>query len=482
MAASMFSRFADGLRNALTGLGSSVDSRRGFSYAPTFLTEYEALAAYRGSGNLRKVIDIPAVDCVREWRDWQAEQDEIADIEAEEKRLDIRAKIGLAETYRGIGGGALVLGLPGVPSEPAPAIISTRQLAFVHVVTRWQLTLGDEDTDYASPTFGGPKFFRLTTAGQGSQLIHPSRIIPFTAEPIPGMAGASWDDRFWGDSAMQRSFDAARNLDNALANFSALIGKARISVYSIPGLADIVATPEGETNLANRLQNAVLSESNFGATIIDAGDGREGSGEKIEHRQVTWTGIPEIIRVFAEALSASSDIPMTRLWGKSADGMNASGEGQQTDWQKMVKARQELRLRPCMEKLDAYLLPSAGVTNPDIWWQFAPLDTPSQEKETARFKTAMEAVEKLQGTMAIPEAAFNAGVQGMVIENGWMPGIEAELDKLSDDERLGVSAGGDDDDPADLETAKGGGQNLPSTGSGTDDPARANEGVTQGAA
>lgn len=441
--------FWDSLTNVLTGLGTTADPRRARAYLPVVTDQNSLLNAYRGSGNMRKVVDIPALDCVREWRDWQATKQEIEAIEAEEERLGILEKVLQAEIYRGLGGGALILGLPGEPSDPAPAI-AKGGIAYIHVVTRWQLTIGEEQMDFADPTYGGPKFFDIATANGRNERIHPSRVIPFRGDPVPNMAGTTWEDRFWGDSRVIRCMDAVKNLDDALANFSALPGRARTSIFSVPGLQNLLATTEGQAALSRRLGNLVTSESLFSATVLDAGDGKGNPGETIEHRQVTWTGIPEVIIAFAEALAAAADIPMTRLWGRAPEGMNSSGNSQQQDWNKMVGAMQELRLKPCLKALDRFLIPSAGVTDTGVWWQFAPLQKPTEKEETERFKTFMEAVEKVQATGHVPDEALAEGLQTSLIEAGWMPGLEAALDKIPEDQRYGIAAGGDEDDPDDL--------------------------------
>jgi hypothetical protein len=56
----------------------------------------------------------------REWRDWQAEKEQITAIEAEEKRLAIRPKTRKALTWaRLYGGAALILGFGDCRSVPA---------------------------------------------------------------------------------------------------------------------------------------------------------------------------------------------------------------------------------------------------------------------------------------------------------------------------------------------------------------------------
>lgn len=436
----------DSLSNVLSGLGTAADPRIASLYTFAPLDQAQIEAAYRGSGLMRKVIEIPAFDMVREWRDWQAEGDQIEKLEAEEKRLGLRGKIMLAEILRGLGGGAIILGAPGNLALPLNER-SPGKLAYLHVVSRYALTGVDWIDDLADPGFGGPKLWQVLSGTQ-QQRIHPSRVVCFPGDPIPDLAGADPETKFWGEAKVQRVLDAVKDSDTARSAFATMIHKARNSIIGIPGLSDLVSTTEGEARLQRRIAALMAGESLFNATLRDAGDGSAGAGETIDHRQVTWTGIPDVIRVFAEAVSAAADIPMTRLWGKAAEGMNSSGDSQQKDWVKMVRARQELALRPCLEKIDALLVPTAlGGAAADIWWQFAPLDTPTEAEEATRFKTTMEAMKLVSDMAIVPDEAFAKSGQNTLVEGGWMPGLEGALAEIPEDERYGVEEKPDVTDP-----------------------------------
>src|SRR5690606_21839739 len=107
----------DSLRGAINAIGNRFGYQASTAL-PNVFSHQLAIAAYMSSGMMRKVIAIPADDGVREWRDWQAEKDDIAKIEAEERRLGLRAKVKHAETLRGIGGGALIIVTAGDHAQP----------------------------------------------------------------------------------------------------------------------------------------------------------------------------------------------------------------------------------------------------------------------------------------------------------------------------------------------------------------------------
>ncbi|MBB5709329.1 hypothetical protein FHT02_000535 [Sphingomonas xinjiangensis] len=91
-------------------------------------------------------------------------------------------------------------------------------------------------------------------------------------------------------------------------------------------------------------------------------------------------------------------------------------------------------------------------------WRWAPLWTPTEQQEADTFDKTMDAVVKLQNTGAIPDRAFAEGVQNLMEEREYIPGLGAALAKLPESERFGLS-GGDDDgtDPSEL-TQSGNGE------------------------
>lgn len=449
----MLRRFADGLISAL-GMGTNADPRTRTGYAFTPLDRAEIEAAYRGSGLIRKIIKIPADDMVREWRNWQAERDQITALEAEERRLGVQAKVRHAELLRGLGGGALILGAPGDPAEPLPVNMGTGALAYIHVVNRWQLSFGQIVDDPTDPLYGGPRMFTMATT-TGQRQIHPSRVVCFRGDPLPELIGTGrTEDAFWGESRIEAILDPAKDTDTARQSFAALIQKARNTRIGIPGLLELAATTEGEQMIAKRFAALAMGESIHSVTLYDAGSNGK-DGETITDHAVSWGGIPEIMNAFATFLSAVADIPVTRLLGRSAEGMNASGDSQQRDWAKAIRARQTLQLQPCLDQLDAALIPSALGSRPaDVWWEFAPLDQPTEKEEADRFATWMGAMEKAQATAAIPEVAFAKALQTGIVENGWAPGLEGALDDIPEAERYGIDQDeGDGSDPSALTEA-----------------------------
>lgn len=439
----MVLKLFDGLTNALNGIGTGRDARSANVYTSRPLTQPEIASAYSGSGLMRKIVRIPPLDAVREWREFTGlDVEQAAAVFDHEAYHAVRQKVLQVEVLRAMGGGALILGLPGNPSEPPPAKIGKGGLAFIHVVSRWQLTFDQLSNDATKPGYGEPVMWKLNTTG-GQQSIHPERVIPFRADTTAALAmPATWGaaDAFWGESVVQQVLEAVKDSDSARASFAALMHKARLLRIGIPRLLETVATADGEASIQKRMAIVAMAESIHNATIYDAGDPENGNGgEKIDDATYSFAGAKDIINAYGEFVAAIADIPATRLLGRAPDGMNASGESQQEDWRKKIRAMQTLEIAPCLDRLDRYLLPSAIGSMPEnAAFEFNPLDTPDQTAVAARFKTQMEAAEKLRDLGALPEQVFNRGLQSLLVAEGYLPELEKALAELPDDERYGI--------------------------------------------
>jgi phage-related protein (TIGR01555 family) len=428
------SYIADRLVNVMSGNGTTADRRVWERYAFVPVDPMDAEAAYRSSWLVRKIVDVPPLDMTRAWRDWQTEAPNIEKLEAEEKRLQLKAKcqraLIMARLY---GGSALFLGTNEDPLQPLnPSTAKLGGLTYIHPFPRHQLTLGPRRLDPADPWFGKPEHFQINTAEKTQQLvkIHPSRMVEFIGQPTPEggylqtqMAG-SW---FWGDPIMQSIGQAVNNANLAQDGFAALIDEAKVDILKMKDLMSQVGTAEGEQRISARLSAFGQGKSNWRAAVLDTED-------EWEQRQITWAGIPDVMDAFLLVVAGAADIPMTRLLGQSPRGLQSTGDGEERDYQSMIKARQDEQLAPALDRIDELLIPSAlGSKQSDIYYSFGPLQE-ENEKDGAQIEFQLsQTIQNYANTGLIPDVALSEIAKNRIIESGRWPGSEKAFEEAANE-------------------------------------------------
>lgn len=422
---------SDKLTNLMSGLGTDIDrsTQAFYSFAP--LSQQQAEASYRGSWLARKIVDVPAKDMTREWRNWQAKGSSIEDIEAEEKRLGLRAKcqraLVLARLY---GGGALILGTKdGDPTQPLNVDrVQKGGLTYVHVMSRHQLTPGQERLDPVDPWFGQPDYFTIQNNGGQTAKLHPSRVVAFVGQKSPEGSILTNLDWFWGDPVMQSIGEAVRNADLAQAGFAALIDEAQFDVLKIPDLMMNASSAEYEQRFLARLRAVKIGKSTLRAVAID-------KEEEWDQRKVDWAGIPEIIAAYLNIVAGAADIPVTRLLGQSPKGLQSTGDGEKSDYHDMVKAWQDDLLAPALDRVDELMVRSAlGSFPDDVYYEFAPLDQPDQKEAAEVEKIFAETVKVYADAALLPDGALRRMAENGIVERGQFPGSEQAFEEFANEE------------------------------------------------
>lgn len=419
---SVATKIYDSFASLLAGLGAANPQQRAHGY--TVDCSPEALcAAYRASTWFGKIVDIPVRDATREWRSWQAEADQIERIEAVERQLKLRQAVVQARTWaRLYGGGAIILGGPrGSPmSELRPESVGLGGLKYLNVVSKHELMPSDVIRDPMDPYFGQPRYFRF-----GSVDIHPSRVIAFRGRQTGGeRIVGDW----WGDSIWVQMQDAVENSDLAAAAIGALMIQAKRDIIKIGDFIGAVATEEGARLLQSRFHAAATLTSITGSLVLDKDD-------EMEQKQIVWTGLPDVVTLLLTIMAGAADIPVVRLLGTSAKGLNATGEGDLKNYYDRVSSDQETELSDVLRPLDEMLIRTAlGSRPPEIWYLWNPLYQPTQKEEAEIGKMRAETDQIYSQLGIVPDIALARAVHNRMIESGQYPGLEAALAEVTPEE------------------------------------------------
>lgn len=427
----------DSLTSLVSRMGTDRDKAATTFYAQTTLTDEQLIASYSTAWLPRKIVDIPALDACRKWRNWQAQKPQIEAIEEEENRLNVKGKIlEAAKKGRLFGGAAVYIGTGDANlAEPLDAErVKKGGIRYLNVMTRRQLKAGEIDRDPESEWYGKPKEYSLSGANGQQITIHPSRLVLFTGVmPADDEISTNiWQG--WGDSVLQSTLDAVKNADSTAGNIASLVFEAKVDIIRLPNFMASLADAEYRQKLIERYTLANTSKGINGTLLLD-------KEEEYESKSAQLAGLPDVLMAFLQIVAGAADIPVTRLLGQSPAGMNSTGASDMKNYHDRIQSMQELEFSPAMRRLDECIERSAAVIDPDVYYQWAPLEQMSEKERADIFKTTADAARQLVGTTPgqeiIPREAVSDALVNRLVEDGVLPGLDAAMEeygKLSEQE------------------------------------------------
>jgi len=419
----------DSFKNFVAGLNTGRDKQSSGQYSLLTLTDEQWSVLYRTSWMGRKVVDIPAEDATRKWREWQAEADQIEAIEAEEKRLLLPQKVKLAlQQARLFGGSGIYFSVtnddPELPLEPGRVVQGG--LAFATVLSKNILTAGQIQMDPMEEDYGRPMWYEVSSQNQGVIKAHPSRIAIFLGNPLLTPEELTGRDQGWGDSVLQSAYEAVRNADATATNVASLVYEAKIDVLQIPGLANIMKNPQHRVLLEQRVALSALLKSNNGMLVIDA-------EEKYEQKQFTFAGLTDINMQALQAVAGAADIPLTRFLGQSPGGMDSTGDSDLKNYYDSVASMQTLEVTPALYMLDEVLIHSALGDRPDdVFYEWASLWQMSDEQNSKISLETSQTIKNLGETQLFPPDELGEAAANLLVERGVFPSFDMSAQALAE--------------------------------------------------
>jgi uncharacterized protein len=412
----------DTLLNLVSGLGTAKDKTSQTVFTMSLLDRSQLLFAYRGDWIARKIIDAPAQDATREWRDWQAEKTDITKIEDEEKRLHLQFKVKQAiQRARLYGGSALIMGVDqGNPQQELRVDrVRAGSLKYVHVVNRDDISVDQLDRDVTSEYYGEPTMYTVRSGTGQSLQLHPSRVIRFLGSEIPDLNVATDG---WGDSTLQSIYDAVIHAGQTAANVATIVHEAKVDVVNIPDMMSQMGSQEYRDRLTERFTLANTLKSITNTLMLD-------KDEEWNRMTSTFAGLPDLIRIYLLMASGAADIPATRLLGQSASGFNASGQEDTRNYYDRVASDQKNDITPRLDRLDEVMLRSVFGTKPDqTFYEWASLwQLSEQESADVSFKKSQVFTADVNAGLLPPEVMREAR-ENQLIEDGVYPGLERAIE------------------------------------------------------
>lgn len=399
----------DGFSNPLARLGAGtpnlLDSTQ---YVMSRMTnDFGTLnAMYRDSWIVRRIVDIIPADMLKNWITITSglAPDLIKKIDVELRRTQLIKKIQEGLCWGRLYGGAIGIMLIKGQGSPEQLAMPLKLEEMVPgdfkgllILDRWNGVSPSSELvdDISDPEYGLPDAYIVTDPVDGAMTrVHHTRCIRFTGNALP-----YWEKQaelYWGASVIESVFDELKKRDNVSWNIAQLTFMANLRVLKMNDIGQTLAAtdPQSQAELYRTLTAQNWLMSNMGIQIMDAADG-------LETHQYTFGGLADCYQQFIMDISGAAEIPVTKLFGRSPSGLNATGESDLQNYYDMIGEKQESILRPILNKLlPPFMVSMFGAVPDDLDFDFNPVSEPSDKERMELAKTGTDNV----------VAALNAGM------------------------------------------------------------------------
>ena len=398
---------ADGYSNAAAFLGADSPLMSAGTYLRSGLTSDPALltTAYREFWIATRIIDTPAEDMTRAWYTLTGDipEEDLEDLKRLEARHSVKQELTDALKWARLYGGALALMVIRGEADRLDEPLDLDRLppdcfqGLLVLDRAMGVTPSIElETDLDDPDYGLPMYYTVD-AGVGDSApmkIHHSRVLRFVGRELPRMEMIR--ENYWGASELEHIWDELQKRSATSANIAQLVFQANITTLKMSDFGDSIAM--GTDSARQAVRNLIAEENrfrtSFGLQLLSSED-------SMENLTYSFTGLSDVYESFMMDIAGAAEIPATKLFGRSPQGFQSTGESDMRNYYEMISARQERHLRPALERLLPVMAISCwGYLPEDLSFVFNPLATENPDH-------VAELVDKLSSSVI---EAFRAGV------------------------------------------------------------------------
>ncbi|MBQ9251573.1 MAG: DUF1073 domain-containing protein [Clostridia bacterium] len=441
----------DGYVNQAAFLGEASPLNESNDYQRNSITrDYELLTVlYRENWIAKRIIDTPCEDMTRAWYSVSSalDQDKIDELAELETKHSVKQEITNALRWARLYGGAaavmVIKGQEDMLDQPLdyddlmPGCF--RGLIVVDRTSGLDPSL-DLEEDMDDPEFGYPKYYtvRLNNETNETVRVHHSRLLMFRGRMLPITEEIS--ESYWGASELEHVYEELQKRNATSANIAQLVFQANVGVLKMADFGEVMGmgTEKQKQQIVNSIHEENRFRTSFGMMIMGSEDG-------YEQHPYSFSGLSEIYESFMMDMAGAAEIPATKLYGRSPQGMNATGESDMKNYYEMLSQLQERNLRPAIDKLMPVMCMSLWGKIPDgvqrIVFEPLQVTTPAERSNIAQ---------QITGTVI---EAFNSGLISQktalteMRKNGKDIGIWTsltdEIVEAADEEVDGGEMGGD---------------------------------------
>lgn len=256
------------------------------------------------------------------------------------------------------GGSAILFGIDDGQTLDKPlSVNSIKKINFIRTIPKTNIVPSSEmNKDPMSADYGKPLYFQITDSiSEYPIVVDPSRLYLFSwleFSPIKARTkyyGSEYG-RLWGTSAIESIYKQLGNLSILGDGISHLAQEAVIGKYKLSGLREMLANKETESKVLGRLDIINQSKDLINGVVIDADHNEDYTRDSLQFSGMN--GVADSMMIF---LSGVCGIPVTRLFGRSPSGLDASGESDLKIYYDQVSALQKIMLTPFLKRFIFYV-------------------------------------------------------------------------------------------------------------------------------
>ena len=455
---------AGGIRTA-TGAGTNYDKSSTAYFVPWIWQPTDLEIIYQASWAAARAIDMPIDDLFLRLPEFkapkkksekpgksnqprqrmmEADDDEMGESDPNEKLQETIRDTNLyhhvAEAMRAgrlHGTGLLVVSVKGqqfhTPLD-TDGMLPNDLIGFF-TLDKWNASVETYQENIMKPRFQQPETYLISISVGGMVewlRVHHSRIFRFDAiRPVSKRNPGLYQDRDWGSSELSRIMNAITDEEMAIKGITHLTQEASIPIVKSQGFQDSLEQGNFSAGAADEVSTEQIAEeinrmlSTYRILFADA------AGD-VSRVNVPFGGVPDLLSKYAERIATVVGIPVTRFLCKSPIGLQSTGSGEERDYARIIKSRQENELKPILDKLFAIIGKSIGMEIPDYTFPSIIDISEAEKAETAHKWVDAAKMGVEAGIMDENEA--REMIQCAVPEcNHLDPLSEGELENMRDD-------------------------------------------------
>lgn len=391
----------DSFQNLVTGLGvsgkdASLNTR--FKRRDVAISRDEIKALYEQQSIFARIIDLPAEHATRRWIEIKGgdEVDGFGQLVLDGLEA-LKAQDRIYNAYRLDrldGGSVIVMGVDDGQDVAEPLNLDrVQRLDYLTVLSRYEAWPENLDMNPLSPTYRQPTFWRFSSAGSAvSQAkVHASRVIRFSG--IQTTEDAFLARQGWGLPVPERIYDDYREFGSVFGYAAAMFKNLYQGVLTIDGLNVLLSNEKGTNSVTKRLGAIAYMASALNLVLVD-------KSENYEQRTLSMSGVSDAMVRTMDKLAASSEMPLSILFGQAPTGLSTDDKGGRTTYYDAIASRQRRDLMDPLSRIATVMCrakqgPTKGKL-PARWRiVFRPLEEPSETEIAQNRMTNASADEKL---------------------------------------------------------------------------------------